>query len=242
MFDFLKKALSQDFFLGACDMHCHLLPGVDDGFQTMEDALEALRILDKKGVKKMYLTPHFMKEYPNNVRETIEEKFQVFQEKAAEVCHIELRLAAEHMLDSRFMNHFENKFLTLGSDDALVLCETSYMMSAPNAKDMLYQIMLEGYQPIIAHPERYQYASKSMYERWKDRGYLFQLNLLSLGGAYGTPAMRKSHYMLSHGMYDYIGSDMHRLSTFEKFIPKIKLNKKEMAALRKLYENNATLF
>lgn len=243
MFDFLKKkTLPDDFFKGACDVHCHILPGVDDGFQTYESSIKALQFLEQKGVAKMRLTPHFMKEFGGNTVETIPPKFEDFKKKAAAQCGIELHLGAEHMLDSHFPEHFKRGFLTIDKDKTLVLCETSYLMCEPNVSTMLYDIMLDGYTPVIAHPERYQYASKHQYERWKEKEYLFQLNLLSLTGAYGGPALEKSHYMLQNKMYDFVGSDMHRLDNFLKFMPKMKLTAKEIDELHILYENNAKLF
>lgn len=243
MFDFLKKKnLPDDFFQGACDVHCHILPGVDDGFKNAEDSIKALKFLEGKGVKKMKLTPHFMKEFGGNTKDTIAPKFEEFKKTVSCQCGIELQLAAEHMLDSCFPEHFNRGFLTLDKDKSLVLCETSYMMCDPNYSSMLYDVMLEGYTPVIAHPERYQYASKHQYERWKEKDYLFQLNLLSLTGAYGEPAFEKSHYMLQHNMYDFVGSDMHRLDNFLKFMPNLKLKTTEIDALHLLIENNAKLF
>lgn len=243
MFDFLKKkALPADFFQGACDVHCHILPGVDDGFKNAEDSIQALKFLEEKGVRKMKLTPHFMKEFGENTKDTIAPKFEEFKKKVAGQCNIELQLAAEHMLDSGFPEHFKRGFLSLDKDKSLVLCETSYMMCDPKYSSMLYDVMLEGFTPVIAHPERYQYASKQQYERWKEKDYLFQLNLLSLTGAYGGPAMEKSHYMLQHKMYDFVGSDMHRLDNFRKFMPNLKLKTDEIDELHLLLENNSRLF
>ncbi len=242
MFSFFKHTLPSGFFQGACDMHCHILPGVDDGFQTTELAVEALQLLERQGVRKMILTPHFMKEYPGNVKASIIEKFKTFKTQVAESVHIELHLAAEHMLDARFLEHFKDGFLTLDEGGSHVLCETSYLMYERNNSEMLYEIMLAGYQPVIAHPERYHYASKGQYERWKEKGYLFQLNILSLAGAYGHSAMVKSHNMLNKGMYDFVGSDMHRIGNFLKFIPKMRLRTKEIEQLRQLLDNNAKLF
>jgi tyrosine-protein phosphatase YwqE len=242
MFSFLRHHLPDDFFSGACDVHCHLLPGVDDGFATAEKSLQALKRLEAKGIAKMILTPHFMKDYPLNNRESIMAEFEAFKAQAAEVCNIELRLAAEYMLDACFMEHFKQGFLTLDKAGTLVLCETSYMMYEHGITEMIYEVMCADIQPVIAHPERYEYASKGNYFRWKDKNYKFQLNLLSLAGAYGGPAVEKSHYLLKEGLYDYIGSDMHGLSNFERFLPELKLKTKEIDQLVQLLENNKTLF
>ena len=108
--------------------------------------------------------------------------------------------------------------------------------------EMIYEIMCADYQPVIAHPERYEYANKANYERWKDKNYKFQLNLLSLAGTYGPTAVEKAHFLLKEGMYDYIGSDMHGLSNFERFLPDLRLKTKEIDQLAQLLENNKKLF
>lgn len=242
MFSFLKHKLPDDFFRGACDVHCHLLPGVDDGFATAEKSLHALKRLEQRGVAKMILTPHFMKDYPLNDRQRIMAEFEGFKAQVAETCNIELHLAAEYMLDAHFMEHFNQGFLTLDKAGIHVLCETSYMMYEHGITEMIYEIMCDGFQPVIAHPERYEYANNGNYFRWKDKNYKFQLNLLSLAGAYGGPAVVKSHFLLKEGLYDYIGSDMHGLSNFERFLPSLRLKTKEIDLLGQLLENNKTLF
>ena len=146
------------------------------------------------------------------------------------------------MLDACFLKHFKQGFLTLDKVGEEVLCETSYLMYEPGTTEMLYDIMCDGFQPVIAHPERYEYAVKDNYLRWKDKRYKFQLNLLSLAGAYGKPAMVKSHYLLDEGMYDYVGSDMHNLDNLRHFLPRIRLKKKSMERLEQLLENNKRLF
>ena len=242
MFDFFRKTLPDDFLHDACDVHCHILPGVDDGFQTESASFEALKYLEQKGFRKVRLTPHFMKQYADNTKPLILEKFESFKRKAASHTSIELSIGAEHMLDAGFEEHFDRGFLTIDKENSLVLCETSYLMCEPNVSSKLYDIMLGGYTPVIAHPERYQYASKQHYERRKDKGYLYQLNLLSLAGAYGETAMVKSHQMLRDGMYDYVGTDLHRLDNFRNFLSRLRLSTKEIDALHLLFENNAKLF
>ena len=222
-------------------MHNHLLPGVDDGFPTAERSLEALKLLEQRGVEKMILTPHFMKDYPGNNRANIMAQFEDFKEKASLVSKIELRLAGEYMLDACFLDHFKQGFLTLDTAGKHVLCETSYLMYEPNGTEMIYEIMLDEYQPVMAHPERYEYAERHNYFRWKDKNYKFQLNLLSLSGAYGGNAVAKSRFLLKEGLYDFVGSDMHGLENYQRFYSKIRLNKKETEQLERLLDNNKKL-
>lgn len=242
MFEWRKYKLPDDFFKGACDVHCHLLPGVDDGFATAEKSMQALKKLEERGVEKMILTPHFMKDYPLNDRTNITKEFESFKAEAKKVCNIELHLGAEYMLDARFMDHFKDGFLTLNQGSKEVLCETSYLMYEPGISQMLYDVMCENFLPVIAHPERYEYAVRDNYFRWEDKGFKFQLNLLSLTGAYGKGAMVKSHYLLKEGFYNYVGSDMHGLENFKRFLPHLRLSKKNIDKLGLLLENNKQLF
>lgn len=189
----------------------------------------------------MVLTPHFMKDYPDNDSQSIRAKFEAFKVKAAEVSQIELRLAGEYMLDSRFMDHFKQGLLTLDKAGVHVLCETSYMMNDRNASQMIYEIMLEGISPVVAHPERYMYASMDTYEKWKDKRYKFQLNLLSLSGMYGKPAVSKALQLLENDFYDFVGSDIHALENFEHFLSRIRLSYSNIDKLKTLWENNNRL-
>lgn len=238
----LRYRLPDDFFNGAVDVHCHLLPGVDDGFSSSAKSLQALKKLEERGVKKMILTPHFMKDYPNNDRDGITAEFESFRKEAEQVSGIQLRLGAEYMLDACFMEHFKQGFLTLDKSGNHVLCETSYLMFEQGITEMVYEIMCEGFQPVVAHPERYEYAEKDDYFRWKDKQYKFQLNLLSLAGAYGRAAAAKAHFLLEKDFYDYVGSDMHGLDNFRRFLPEIRLTRKNIDRLGQLIENNKRLF
>ena len=222
-------------------MHSHLLPGVDDGFSDFEKTMEGLALMKGLGYAKVKMTPHFMRDYQANTRANIETKYHEFLAQAGDLLPVELSLGGEYMLDSCFMDRVEEGFLTLDAAHSLVLCETSYMMVEPQAKEMLYQVMLKGYRPVIAHPERYNYASMALYKRWKEKDYLLQLNMLSLAGAYGDTAKAKARQLLKAGMYDYVGSDLHRVSRVNDMMTSIRLTTKERDRLEILLENNKTL-
>lgn len=241
LFGFLRSPLPSGFFNEACDIHSHLLPGVDDGFPDDVKAVEGLAFLKRMGFRNVKMTPHFMKDYPANTRSSIEARYASFVAQAGDSLPVELSLGGEYMLDSSFPDRLEEGFLTLDERGTLVLCETSYMMADPMMKEMLYQAMLKGYQPVMAHPERYNYASMALYKRWKEKDYLLQLNLLSLGGAYGPEAKAKAHELLKCGMYDYVGTDLHRVDRVERVIDSIRLSSKERDRLLQLFDNNRQL-
>ncbi len=239
-FGFLRRDLPKDILTGYVDIHSHLLPGVDDGFQDKEKSLQALRFFEQKGVEAIVLTPHFMNEYPDNKRDSITAIYENFAAEAEKQGGIKLFIGGEYMLDSGFADRNKEGFLTLGKSKT-VLCETSYMMCEPLAGQMLYNAALDGYDLVIAHPERYVYANRKDYERWKSLGYKFQLNLLSFSGANGRMANDKALSLIDNDMYDYIGTDIHNLDHFIHHIKHIRLNGKQIDKILGLMANNKSL-
>lgn len=197
-----------DFFRGLIDWHSHILPGVDDGIRTMSESLAVLKSYEELGVKKLWLTPHIMEDCPNTP-EKLNERF----EELKSVYHgpIELRLAAEHMLDSLFEERLEKDILMpIGEEKEHVLVETSYVNPPYAMQEMIDGLKKKGYVPVLAHPERYRYMEKEDYLKWKEEGLLFQMNFMSLLGGYGETARKKSEWLLKEGMINMVGSDLHR--------------------------------
>ena len=200
---------------GFTDWHSHILPGVDDGFQSPEASLELLKAYENAGVRKIWFTPHVMEDYPNTtggLRECFEEFTKLYTGP------IELRLASENMLDNLFEERLQSRdFLPIGDEGRHLLVETSYINPPYAMDDMLEGLMKAGYTPILAHPERYRYMDMDDYTRLKEMGILFQMNFVSLTGGYGETARKKSEWLLKNGMIDLTGSDIHRMRTFEHF-------------------------
>jgi protein-tyrosine phosphatase len=238
LFQHRKNILEGDLLKDSTDVHCHLLPGVDDGFQNVEDTEQALSDLAEMGVTQMIFTPHVMEDL-SNTRASLQQHFEAFCQKVKSP--VRLKLAAEYMLDAGFTTHVSEGLLTMGFDRR-VLVETSYFSPPPDLDDMLYQLKVKGYIPILAHPERYAYMMMRDYERLKHNGYLFQLNYLSLGGFYGKPAQMKARDLLKARMYDYTGSDCHNLGKHHWGLSHLNLSSSETQHLRRLFDNNRTLF
>lgn len=209
---------------GLTDFHSHILPGVDDGVKTMEESLAILKDFEELGVKKVWLTPHIMEDYPNTP-EGLKERFAELKE--AYQGNIELRLAAEHMLDSLFEERLaENKLMPIGDEDNHILFETSYYTPPFGMDDMIESIFSAGYFPILAHPERYRYMDEKEYKKLHDRGVKMQMNYMSLAGGYGETARKKAHWLLSKGMINHIGSDIHKHRAFLSGIDDTSVNAK----------------
>lgn len=168
MWPFRKKTTLEEngFFQGFTDWHSHILPGVDDGVQTMEEALQILAEYDRLGVKEVWLTPHIMEDMPNTT-EHLREKFTELQ--VSYEGNVKLHLAAENMLDSLFEERLEkNDLLPLGKRGDHLLVETSYFNPPMGLSNILLRIKIKGYYPVLAHPERYVYMSEPDYQQLKD--------------------------------------------------------------------------
>lgn len=203
---------------GMTDWHSHILPGVDDGIRDMESSLEVLRFYDSLGIRKVWLTPHIMEDYPNTTQH-LRERFDELQEKWDG--HVKLALASENMLDSLFEERLANKdLLPIGDRADHLLVETSYFNPPMGMDDIIDRIFQAGYFPLLAHPERYRYMGDNDYCKLRDKGVKFQINFNSLAGQYGDSARKRAEWLLRNGMAEVTGSDVHRLDTLQMFVDK----------------------
>lgn len=201
---------------GFRDSHCHLLPGVDDGVQEVDETMHILDEWERLGVKEVWLTPHIMEDMPNKPGELRARMEEVKNRYAGS---IELHLAAEHMMDGLFVKRLaDGDMMPIGTEGRRLLVETSYFTPPMNMSALFEKIESKGYEPILAHPERYHYMGRKDYCYWKERGVMLQLNVPSLVGAYGLDVQKKAEWLLNHGMYDYCGSDTHSLEYVEYFL------------------------
>lgn len=217
---FSKKAATLEesgMLSGFIDWHSHILPGVDDGFKTFDDSLAALREMERHGVRKVWLTPHVMEDYPN---ETSDLRSRFEELKLSYDGPIELKLASENMLDNLFEERLRNNdFLPIGDNGRHLLVETSYFSAPMNMDALLQEIMKLGYYPVLAHPERYRYMDNARYKELHDMGVIFQSNYISIVGGYGETARKKLEWLLQQKYVSLLGSDLHKLSALTHFLP-----------------------
>jgi len=209
------------------DMHSHLLPGLDDGAETLEQSLQLLRGLRELGYHKLVLTPHVMGDFYRNTPEGIRNSLAVLQQAAAQagLGDVQLECAAEYYLDESFAARLESNedLLSFGGAQRLVLVETSYINEPFNLTETVFKLKAAGYQPVLAHPERYTY----LYGRFDDlvkireEGVLLQVNLNSLIGYYSTGAKRVAEKLIDAGLVDLLGTDAHNLKHLENIRTKV---------------------
>ena len=212
MWPFVSRQTMKDsgLLVGSPDYHSHILPGVDDGVQTMDEALEILACFERQGVAALWLTPHVMEDIPN----TTERLRLCFARLKAEYKGgVKLNLAAEYMLDTLFDARLaDNDLLPLGEQGNHILVETSFFNPPMCLYDTVARIKSKGYYPLLAHPERYLYMCEKDYRTLKAAGVKFQLNWASLAGHYGSRVKKKALWLVGKNMYDVAGSDTHSLA------------------------------
>lgn len=221
MFSFFdKKHFLADHLSGFVDIHNHILPGIDDGAETVEDSLELLSHFEEMGVTNFIATPHVMNDYYPNSPKTINTALMKLQQRLSEERkdHIQIKAAAEYMMDQAFLELLEREKL-LSLQENYVLVEMSYFQAPINLNEILFQLQTQHYKPVLAHPERYAFfhsKTLSKYEELKSRGCLFQLNILSLTGHYGKNIQLIAFKLLENKLIDFLGTDTHQMRHLEK--------------------------
>ncbi len=222
-------------FIGT-DMHNHLLPGIDDGSPDIAVSLQLAEGLTELGYHSMVSTPHIIQDlYPNNP-ETIAKAFRKFSEaKTDDLLPGGIAFAAEYMVDYDFENRLEvSKLLTFGKRK-YVLIEMSYLVESPNLRNMIFELVTNGFQPILAHPERYHYYHHRLdiYEEIADAGCMLQLNLLSLAGHYGAKIKTVGEKLIDRDLIEWVGTDMHHAQHLE-VLKRLASDKKILRTLEKI--------
>lgn len=244
MFNFFKTKKSDTLvetekFTPFTDIHSHILPGIDDGSPDIETSLSLVRGLKELGIERTVATPHIIGDLYRNTPESINDALIKLQNACKEQnIEIEISAAAEYMLDDYFIDLLKNKTPLLTVHDNIVLTEQSYMAPTSNLNEISFELITDGYKPIMAHPERYFYYHNSHdeYFHLKDMGFLLQVNLLSLTGYYGKAVRVAAKFLFENNLVDLIGTDMHHtrhldalknndnIKLFNKFIAGKKYN------------------
>lgn len=209
-----KVKLSESGILnGFTDWHSHILPGVDDGVRKIEDSIRILEMYESLGVRTVWCTPHIKEDFPNTPAE-LEADFNGL--RFVWKGNVELHLASENMVDIVLEERLEQgMLLPLGNG---LLVETSFFSPPVDLEGILDSVRSRGLFPVLAHPERYGYMTDIEYERLKEDGVLFQLNIPSLTGLYGSSARDKAEKFLKRGWYDLAGLDLHSYNSLKHIL------------------------
>lgn len=219
MFFLQKKETPLREFIpqGYVDIHSHLLPGIDDGVQTIFQSAYIIEQFEKMGIERIITTPHIMQDVWPNTTAIIQDKLQSMQHTLKTLgINITLESGAEYMLDDLFVKRVKNKDI-LPIQGKYLLVEMSTFNPPIHLNEILFDLKVAGYIPVLAHPERYSFYHDDLkhFEELKAAGVLFQLNLLSLSGYYGENIKATALKLLGENLYDFTGSDIHNFQQYQ---------------------------
>lgn len=202
------------------DVHSHLVPGVDDGAQSLQESLKLLDQMVALGYRGAVLTPHIYPGlYPNSAL-TLQPAFQQLVTAANEKWpEFRLHLAAEYFADAEFLDTIRRGDLLtfqVGAADA-VLFEMGFQEVSPVLFDAVFELQLAGVQPVLAHVERYPYVveNQALAAKLHERGVWLTANAASLAGAYGTVVQTFVEELLEKGWIRMLCSDAHGSRHFD---------------------------
>lgn len=231
---FLKDLMPEDHV----DFHSHILFGIDDGATTFEESLGLIKALKTIGLHHFITTPHIIQHVWENTSEIIiNRKNDVNQLLEKEGINVTLKAAAEYLMDDQFVQLFKNKEL-LTLKENYVLVEMSYINAPIQLYDIIFDLQVAGYKPVLAHPERYTFYHNNFneYQKLKNAGCLFQLNLLSIVGYYGERVAKTAQKLLAQGHIDFASSDVHHQKHIAAFDWKVLL--KDVNPLQEAIKNS----
>ena len=220
------------------DIHSHLLPGIDDGARTFEDTLRLTQSLQSLGFSQFITTPHIIHQVWDNSSEAITPLMTATAlELEKNWITVPFRAAAEYMMDDYFVQLFKTGAL-LTLKDNYVLVEMSYINAPIQLYEILFDLQVAGYIPVLAHPERYLFYHNKLdeYQKLKRAGCFFQLNLAAVVGYYGESVTKVAEKLLQKGMYDFVGSDVHHDNHVAAFEQKVRM--KDVMPLKEIIANN----
>lgn len=211
-----KKTVLPEFDLGilGVDMHSHLIPGIDDGSQSMDETIAMLAKFESFGYKKIITTPHIMSDSYRNTPEIILGGLEKIHELVKEHnLNIKVEAAAEYYFDETLLNRLQNKEKLLTFGDNYILFEFSFH-SEPNQIDKLFfEFLTQGYKPVLAHFERYAFLFGSIdkAQEWREMGINIQMNFNSLSGHYGPEVKKQAESLVDRKLIDFVATDCHRM-------------------------------
>ena len=195
------------------DVHAHVLPGLDDGVESVEESITILRAMSQMGFTKVIATPHIMGDFYRNTPSVIEfVRDEIQNQLDRRGVQIELEAAAEYYLDVDFVAMLDSTKRLLAFGGKYLLIETSIITKPPFLNEAIRLIKNRGLIPVLAHPERYLYLQKSfaLVLELSQKGVLFQVNTASLLVSADTETRNLAEKLIEYKLASFIGSNLHR--------------------------------
>lgn len=231
------------------DIHCHLIYDVDDGCRDIKESIILLKKMKNVGFDNVIITPHYIEnsEYDSENEEKLEKLEKIKKTLKLNKVDINVYLGNEIFISEDIIKNVKDGKIYPLNNSKYLLIEFPFHNEILNLEDFLFEMKVNGYIPIIAHPERYDVLKHDYNEvkKLKNEGIFFQANYSSILGYYGRHAKKLMKRMLKDGYIEYLGTDVHRkektfvLDNFKKIENKIKkiTGKKNYAEIMKNCDN-----
>ena len=207
------------------DFHSHIIPEIDDGSRSIEETMLLLEEAQKAGFTKIISTSHYLEDHYEFNESSRKQFLDMLKIGASNLkLDLELYLGSEIYTSYDIVDLLkEHKASTINGTN-YVLIELPMQSELPNLKNVIYELLGNGYIPIIAHPERYSYVKEdpNWLLEYIKLGVLFQANYGSIIGMYGKEAQKTVRLLLKNDMIHFLGSDVHRPKTIYSKMPEIK--------------------
>lgn len=195
------------------DIHSHILPGVDDGSKDMDMSIKMAKIYVENNIKKVIATPHYVDGFENSL---VEDNKIILREllnrlKEEEI-DLQVFLGNEVMMSLTILKDIEENNIATLNGSKYILIELPMSDIPLYTEDVIYKLLIKGYQPIIAHPERNRAIGEdpNLLFELIEKGVLAQLNLASIEGKYGSKIAETGELLLRHDMINFVATDSHR--------------------------------
>lgn len=232
MFEFLFKKRELLPLPYKRELHCHIIPGVDDGSQHLDDSIEYLKRLQSFGVERVVFTPHHTDPHFLNTPENIQPIYDELKSKMEEQ-QLLIKpdgFSFEYRVDESFLGMMNTG--KYGDPNCVIrplhgrylLIENAWNAPIPAFDEVIERLLGQGYYLIMAHPERYIYYAGNhghWYRHLQEHQVQFQCNILSFAGHYGDVSKKMAMWMLEQGYVNFLGSDLHHYGHcehIEKFL------------------------
>ncbi len=238
IFDFfIKKDLPVELPV-TTDIHCHIVPGVDDGSPRVDTSVEIVERMASWGIKRIFASPHVAQEMFENTPDVLDRALISLKQGIDKAgVDVEVERHAEYRLDDYAIPQIMDEDVMVKTmPSGYILVENSFIQEPWNLPQLVFDLKIKDLKPILAHPERYYYywgRNRVRYEELHEAGLLFQVNLLSLAGYYGKHEKATAEWLVNHDLVDFVGSDihgMHHVETIEAYL-RSKASRKHFAKL-----------
>lgn len=214
IFSIFSRSKEPVTFPFATDIHCHILPGVDDGSPDVNTSADLIERMQRWGIRRIIATPHVtecsFENTPDILDPALEELHDELRRRGN---NIDVTRASENRIDDYFRELLKAGQIQTMPDN-YILVENAFIQEPWQLDQFLYDLRIKGLRPILAHPERYYYyhdRSSTRYDDLHRAGTYFQINVLSLAGAYGKEEKKVAEQLIEKGYVDFLGTDLHNM-------------------------------